>query len=184
MLFTTYTRLRSARSANWYGFYSGNKAILVSSPSSFDDSWLTDSRSILVMTKSMSRIPAVESQRIDEIANKVTAAKTALEICVNRLEHERLARIDETSNSTLSEARVTRQTIHGHHDIMMRALDDIAARQNQSRLQDGKELRDILKECFREVLASTMQTDLYRLVEETEYCQSKSQRTPLTHEVG
>lgn len=137
---------------------------------------------ILVMAKNMNRIPAVESQRIDEIANKVAMAKTALEVCVNRLEHERLARIDKISNSTLSEARVTRQTIHGHHDIMMRALDDIAARQNESQLPNSEEMRDILKECFREVLASTMQTGLYRLVEETEYCQSKSQRTHLTHE--
>ena len=122
----------------------------------------------------MHRIPAVESQRIDDIANTVTKAKAALEVRVNRLEHERLARIEETSTSTLSEARVTRQTIHGHHDIMMRAIGDLAARQSESRLQDDNNMRNIFKECFREFLASAMQTGLYRLVEETEYCQSKS----------
>lgn len=61
---------------------------------------------------------------------------------------------------------------------MMRAIEDIAAHQNESRLPGDKDMKDILKECFREVLASTMQTGLYRLAEETEYCQSKSKHTP------
>lgn len=127
----------------------------------------------------MHRIPAVESQRIDDITNTVTKAKAALEVCVDRLAHERLRRIDETSTKTLSEARATRQTIYGNHNIMMQAIGDIAARQSESRLPDEKGMRDVLKECFREVLASTMQTGLYRLVEETEYCQSKSQHTSI-----
>lgn len=110
----------------------------------------------------------------------MTRAKASVEDCVDRLDRERLAKIDETSSRTLSEARVTRQTLHGHHNIMMRAIEDIAAHQNESRLPDDKGMKDILKECFREVLASTMQTGLYRLVEETEYCQSKSEHTSLT----
>lgn len=130
----------------------------------------------------MHRIPAVESQSIDDIANAVTTAKAALEVDVDRLAHERLKRIDEASTKTLSEVRATRQTIHGHHDIMMQAIGDIAARQSESRLPDDKGMRDVLKDCFREVLASTMQTGLYRLVEETEYCQSKSQYNPLKNE--
>lgn len=121
----------------------------------------------------MHRIPAVESQRIDDIADTVKRARTAVEDCVNRLEHERLARIDDTSSNALSEARMTRQTLHGHYDIMMRAIGDIAARQNESRLQGDNNIRDIFKECFRECLSSAMQTCLYRLVEETECCQSK-----------
>lgn len=127
----------------------------------------------LVIAKNVHRIPAVESQRIDEISNAVARAKTALEACVKRLEPERLARIYESSASTLSEARATRQAVHGHHDIMMRAMAEIAARQSESLLQDGKAMREIFRECFREVLASDMQTGLYRLVEETEYCQSR-----------
>ncbi|KAG6358453.1 hypothetical protein INS49_014337 [Diaporthe citri] len=122
------------------------------------------------ITKTMHRIPAVESQRIDDTANAVTRANAALEACVDRLEHERLARIDETSGKALSETMVTRQTIHGHHDIMMRAIGDIAARQSDSRLQADNNMRDMFKECFREFLSSAMQTGLYRLVEETEYC--------------
>lgn len=121
----------------------------------------------------MHRIPAVESQRIDDISNTVMKAKAAVEDRVDRLENERLARIDETSSSALSEARMTRQTIHGHHDIMMRAIGDITARQRELRLPDDQAMKDILKECFQEVLASTMQTGFYRLVEETEYCKSK-----------
>lgn len=125
----------------------------------------------------MHRIPAVELQHIDEISNAVARAKTALEACVNRLEPERLARIYETSTSTLSEARATRQAIHGHHDIMMRAMAEIASSQTESRLQVGEAMRQIFRECFREYLASNMQTGLYRLVEETEYCQSRSSTT-------
>lgn len=126
----------------------------------------------------MHHIPAVESQRIDDIADTVKRAKTAVEDCMNRLEHERLARIDNTSRNALSEARMTRQTLHGHHDIMMRAIGNIAARQNESQLQGDNNMRDMFKECFQEVLSSAMQTGLYRLVEETEYCQSKSPPYP------
>lgn len=126
------------------------------------------------MKKSLHRIPAVEAQRIDDIANTVKRAKGALEVCVNRLENERQARIDETSTSVLSEARVIRQTVHEHHGIMLREMNGMEARLSELRLTDDKRTRDILKECFREVLASRMQTGLYRLVEETEYCQSKS----------
>lgn len=121
----------------------------------------------------MHRIPAVESQRIDEITNTVTRAKEALEVCVDRLEHERQAKTYEASASTLSEARVIRQTMHEHHGIMMQGMNDMEARFSELRLSDDKKTRDILKECFREVLASRMQTGFYRLVEETEYCQSK-----------
>lgn len=127
----------------------------------------------------MHRIPAVESQRIDDIADTVARAKATLDVCVSRLEHERLARIDETSTGALAEAKATRQTIHEHQDIMMRALGYIAARQNESRVQDDSKMRDIFKECFREFLASEMQTRFYRLVEETVYCDSKS--APYSH---
>lgn len=99
--------------------------------------------------------------------------KGALEVCVNRLEQERQARIDDTSANTLLEARATRQTIHEHHGVMMQEMNDMEARLSDLRLSDDKRTRDILKDCFREVLASRMQTGLYRLVEETEYCQSK-----------
>lgn len=122
----------------------------------------------------MHRIPTVESQRIDEITNTVTRAKEALEVCVNRLEHERQAKTYEASTSTLSEARAIRQTIHEHHGIMMQEMNDMETHLSQLRLTDDKRTRDILKECFREVLASRMQTGLYRLVEETEHCQSES----------
>lgn len=124
-----------------------------------------------LIRRNMHRIPTVESQRIDEITNTVTRAKEALEVCVNRLEHERQAKTYEASTSTLSEARAIRQTIHEHHGIMMQEMNDMETHLSQLRLTDDKRTRDILKECFREVLASRMQTGLYRLVEETEHCQ-------------
>jgi hypothetical protein len=124
------------------------------------------------------RIPAVESQRIDDISNTVNRAKLTLEAYIDRVQPERLARVLETSASTLSEAKATRQTIHGHHNIMMQAIADIASRQSESQSKDTAAMREVMKECFREVLASTMQTGLYRLVEETEYCKSEPSSVP------
>lgn len=121
----------------------------------------------------MHRVPAVESQRIDDVTNTIKEVKKSLEICVDRLDHEALAKINNTSTSTSSEVKAIRQTMHRHYGIMMKAIGDIANHQRESRFQDGEGIKNVFKECFQEILSSTMQTGLYRLLEENEYCRSK-----------
>lgn len=125
------------------------------------------------MSRTMNRIPAFESQRIDDISNTVMTAKAALAACVGRLEPERLAKIHQTSTSALSEAQAIRQTMSRNHNIMMHAMAEIASRQSELILPYDSTMREMFKECFREVLASQMQTGLYRLVEENQYSQSE-----------
>lgn len=129
----------------------------------------------------MQSIPAVESQRIDDISNNVTRAKAALEACVRRLEPKRIAHIDRTSSSALLEAQATRQIVSRNHNIMMHAMAEISALHNELRLPDERTIKDIFKECFKEALASEMQTGLYRLVEETEYRKSEPLHLFLIH---
>ncbi|KAG8158267.1 hypothetical protein KVR01_012028 [Diaporthe batatas] len=123
------------------------------------------------ISKNINRIPAVESQRIDEISKTVTGAKTALAACVSRLEPERLAKIYDTSTSTLLETQSIRQTMSTHHNDMMRAIAEIVALQREPRVSDDNTIKTTVKECLQEFLAAQMQTGLYRLIQENEYMQ-------------
>ncbi|KAK2604197.1 hypothetical protein N8I77_007145 [Diaporthe amygdali] len=118
----------------------------------------------------MRRAPAVESQRIDHATNMIAEAKKVLKIYIDRLENEALARINDASTSTSSEVKAIRQTIHRHYGIMMRAIGDIATQQRESQFRDDEGMRNVFRECFREIWSSKMQTGLYRFVEESEYC--------------
>lgn len=58
--------------------------------------------------------------------------------------------------------RAMRDIIPGPSRIMMHAIKEFAVLHCESQSQGDKHKRDIFKDCFRTILATTMQTNLYR----------------------
>lgn len=61
--------------------------------------------------------------------------------------------------------RAMRDIIPGPSRIVMHAIKEFAALHCGSQSQGDKHKRDIFKDCFRTILATTMQTKLYRQLE-------------------
>lgn len=73
------------------------------------------------------------------------------------VEQERLLRIVKTTTDVLSEQRATRQAIHRQHEKMMRALEDIAARQSEKKFLNGDSTKDLFRKWYQEFMASNTQ---------------------------